>query len=98
MPSPILAEVSDKMMSLPVLVAWNVVLILLALALAKKSRWFVLLPFAFALVLAAGAIEELRDPYVGPAVIHELGYGYVALSVLPLLAIAAVSARRKKNA
>jgi len=85
-------------MSMPTLVVWNAVLVLAAWALAKKSRWLALIPFLFAAVLAFGALEEFRDPFVGPAMIRELGYGYAVLSFLPLLAVAAVAARKKKNA
>jgi ABC-type Co2+ transport system permease subunit len=98
MPSPILAEVSDKMMSLPTLIVWNVVLVLVARAVAEKSRWFALIPFSLATVLALSALEELRDPFVGPAVIHELGYRYAALSFLPLIVVATIAARKRKNA
>jgi hypothetical protein len=97
-PIPILAEVNDKMMSFPTLVAWNVALIMLALVFAKKKRWLALLPCSFAFFLALGTFEELCDPFVGPAVIHELGFGYVTLSFLPLLAIMAVVVSAKRTA
>jgi len=98
LPSSILAEVSDKMMSFPALIVWNVVLVLVAWVAAKKNRWLVLLPLSLAAILAFGAAEEYRDPFVGPAVIHELGYSYAALSFLPLYAVVTFTMRKKKSA
>jgi hypothetical protein len=98
LPTPIVAEVSDKLMSLSALVAWNAMLAVIAWTLAKKSVLLVLAPLFVAMLLAAVSLEELCDPFVGPAVIHELGYGYAALSFLPLLTIVVIVIRTKKSA
>ena len=92
-----LAEVSDKMMSFPQLLLWNVGLIVVAWWLVRRSRWLVLIPLFMAAIFAVGTVDELRDPHVGPAVMHELGYPYVALSVLPFLAVAGLLIRGSKS-
>jgi hypothetical protein len=97
MPYPLLAEISDKMMSWPTLLGWNVGLIVLAWAIAKVARWLVVIPFLLAGVLALSAIDELRDRFVGPAVVHELGYGYVALSFLPVIFVVVIAVRTRKR-
>ena len=91
-----LAEVSDKMMSFPQLLLWNVGLIVAAWGLVRRSRWLVVIPPFVAAIFAVGMLEELRDPHIGPAMMHELGYPYVALSVLPFLAVAALLVRGRK--
>ena len=93
-----LAEVSDKMMSFPTLVVWNIAFVLVTWALVKKSRWLALIPFPLATLFALGAIEEWRDPYIGPAVIGELGYGYLALDILPFCTVVTLAALKRKNA
>ena len=84
------------MMSYPVLIAWNVGLVWLAWALAKKNRWLALIPVPIAALFALGAVDILRDAHFRPAVIHELGYSYIALGFVPLLAIIVVAVTRKK--
>jgi len=96
-PFLVLAEVSDKMMSFHALIAWNTALPLVTWMLKKKSRWLTLIPIMPAALFALGSLEELRDPDFGPAVIHELGYGYVALSFLPLLMTTIVAVLSKKR-
>lgn len=93
----VLAEVSDKMMSWPILTLWSFGLVLLAWALSRKKKWRLVIPLPFAALLAFAMFEELHDPDVGPAVISELGYCYVALPFLPLLAIAVLLLSKNKK-
>lgn len=78
----LIAEIADKEPSLLVFVGGAVICIAVAL-LIVRFKWAVLiaLPLAtiFAAFCAAYIFEEVGDPQVGPAIIHELGYTYVAL-------------------
>lgn len=93
-----LAEISDKMLSFSALITWNVILISLAWVLTRKSRWLLFIPLPPAVLFALGTLDELRDPYMGPAVVCELGYGYVVLGLLPLAAIIFFGAMKPKIA
>ena len=74
--SPALAEVADKEPSIPQL--WMVPGIITAFAfiagLKRPSFAFFLLPIA--LFCAWGQVDELHDPFVGPAIRAELGDAY----------------------
>ncbi len=78
--SPAFAEVADKEPSVGALWAWalafNVVAFLLELL--RPRLGFLVLPIA-ALFAWVGH-EELSDPYVGPAILSELGPKYVNVS------------------
>ncbi len=77
-----LAEIADKEPS--VLQLWIVAIVLstAAATFARWRRWAVLVPFALAAVWLAAVFAELRDPHVGPAILQELGRGYVVQSVV----------------
>jgi len=84
----VLAEIGDKMMSLPTLLVWNAIIVLLTWWFVRKNKWLAVIPLSVALIFAFGGLEELREPHMARAVIQELGYFYVALNFLPLLMIA----------
>lgn len=92
----LLAEVSDKGMSFPSLLLWNAAIIVATWWLVGRSRWLVLIPLAVAAILALATVDELRDPHVGPALIHELGYSYFVLSFLPLAAVVSLFLIRRR--
>jgi hypothetical protein len=94
--TPVLAEISDKMLSWPALLAWTSGLSAAAWLLARKKKWLVLIPLPLALLFAAGSIEEMRDPFFASAVIQELGYSYWIVSFVPLVAIIAAACIQKK--
>jgi hypothetical protein len=94
--TPVLAEISDKMLSWPALLAWSSVLSAAAWFLSRKKKWLVLVPLPLSLVFAAGSIEEMRDPFFAPAVIQELGYSYWIVSFTPLVAIIAAACIQRK--
>jgi hypothetical protein len=104
-PSAALAEVSDKVATVPQL--WLTAILAGTVALlAGRHRLLLglcLLPVSLFLVLAT--LEPINDPYVAPAVISELGYSYVSAgygSALTLLGLHAVGLwlgwRRKRAA
>src|SRR5436190_6507724 len=97
---PLFAEVGDKVPRLPVLFLWSAGIVLLVWALSRKMKWAAVIPLPLAILFALGSSQEPRDDFVGPAIIHELGYGYVLLAyvaaVLPFIAIAVFVSQRKK--
>lgn len=97
LPTPLMAEISDKMMSWPALVVLAVGLSVAAWLLSRKGKWLVLIPLPLALWLAAGAIEEIRDASLAPAVIQELGYSYWVTSFVPLVAVVVAAGASKKT-
>ena len=85
--SLVLAEVSDKMASPAAMVVWNIVLAVSTGLLARKKSWWAaltVLPLLIAAMMAWLTIDELRDPYIGPAILHELGWGYIVSGLTPL--------------
>jgi hypothetical protein len=75
------------MMSFPALVAWTLGLVATAWTLMRRRKWLAVVPLPFAVLFASGAFDAARDPHIGPAIIHELGYTYVALGFVPLTEI-----------
>jgi hypothetical protein len=76
LPRPALAEVSDKVSSIPE--HWIVALPVAAvLLLATCWRWWLALPLALPVVALIWSGVELRsEPYIGPALMQEQGWGY----------------------
>ena len=77
-PGAALAEVSDKVASVPSL--WITAFAAGALALLA-GRYKLLLGVALlpiSLFLVAASLEPVLDPYVGPAVVQEQGEAYLA--------------------
>jgi len=98
---PVLAEVGDKIPRLPVLFLWSTALVLLSWALIKKTKWLAIVVLPMAALFAVGATQEPRDEFVGPAIVHELGFSYIILAhvaaALPFIAILALILRRNEK-
>lgn len=99
----LLAEVADKEPP-TVLKLWAVAFLLSAasLVLCRWRRWAVVIAILLSGVWASAIWSELRDPSVGPAVIHQLDRGYViqgyVTTVLPFAFIIFVLFRSRPNA
>jgi hypothetical protein len=77
LPSPVAAEVLDKVPGTREFWVWAAGVALVGYALCRTRLW--LAPFAVALLLLSPqryALAELSDPYVGPAMRSELGETY----------------------
>jgi hypothetical protein len=61
------------------------VLILLGIGLTLLHRRLALLVLPFIFLFAFGTLDELQDPYVGPAILHEAGRGYVIQCYLAVI-------------
>jgi hypothetical protein len=93
---PVIAEVSDKMLSWPALIIWVIVLVGLTWVLGRRKKWLLLIPLPVAWLFASGPFDEMRDPNFGPAVVAELGYSYWAVSIIPIVAVSVVACLPKK--
>ena len=78
--SPAAAEVADKEPSVTGLWVWAVGFNVAALALEALRPRFGLLVLPVAGLVSWAGYSELSDPYVGPAILQELGSGYVRAS------------------
>jgi hypothetical protein len=76
----LLLEVMDKQPTL--LAIWGAALLLglLGFAAVRFRRWLVLPALALIAFLAWTQLGDLADPFVGPAIIQELGRGYLIQS------------------
>jgi len=70
-------EVMDKEPSLLVTVILYSVLAGLGYLLSRRRWWWGLLSLPLVAALAWRDVGELRDPFVGPAIVREAGYVYV---------------------
>jgi hypothetical protein len=70
-------EVMDKEPSLLVTAILYGVLAALGYLLSRQRWWWGLLSLPFVAALAWRDVSELYDPFVGPAIVREAGYGYV---------------------
>lgn len=77
-------EVMDKEPSLLQIWVVSLVLGIGGFVLARYKYWLPLVVLAFALILAWSQLFELRDPFVGPAIVREAGYSYVVQSYLAI--------------
>jgi len=100
--TPILAEVADKE---PTIIAIWCIAVFLCVGGFLLCRWrraagVIVLPLAA--VWAWGLFSEIRDPYVGPAILNELGRGYVAqaylAALIPFVVVAIGFWRRRHDA
>lgn len=79
---PILAEVMDKEPTSAVLLLWGIGLAVVNGWLAWRTRWGLLVGVPVAILFALVVTAEVRDPTIGPAILHEAGGGYVARACL----------------
>ena len=77
---PAIAEVSDKMLSIPGM--WLQAILIGGLAIiAARLRWWLGLPFLiFPLVIALATFERRHDPAMAPAIIEDQGLVYFQYS------------------
>jgi hypothetical protein len=102
----ILLEVMDKEASVTDLWVSAVIIGVGGFLLARYRYWLALPVLAFALFRAWGHIGELRDPFVGPEILHEAGgdywfHSYVTITislVIPMVGAAMGWFRIRKHA
>jgi hypothetical protein len=75
----LLAEVMDKEPAAPWLLAWGLAIALVLFFAVRFSRWLLLLFLPVACVAAVGLTSEIRDPFIGPAILQEAGYSYACI-------------------
>jgi hypothetical protein len=78
----VLFEVMDKEPSLVAIWIISLLLGIGGLLLSRYKWWMATTVIAIALVFALAQILELRDPFVGPAIVREAGYSYIVQSYL----------------
>ena len=85
----VLAEVMDKEPPAYALLLLGVGIAVAAFFAVRFSVWTLLLFLPLACLAADALTSEIRDPFVGPAIVHEAGYSYVVTgyvaAALPLL-------------
>jgi hypothetical protein len=99
--TPILAEVGDKERTILAIWSISALFCIIGFTLAGWRPVIALLPVTLAALWACAIFSELRDPYVGPAILEELGRGYVfqayTAALFPFLFIAVSFYRRRSN-
>ena len=77
-------EVMDKEPSL--LQIWTLCLVVGVggFLLSRFRYWLILIVLPVALILAWGQLSELHDPFIGPDILREAGYSYVAQSYVAM--------------
>lgn len=83
---PLIAEVADKEPPAWTFVECAIVCIVMSWPLVRWKKWLAVVAFPLAFVSAAIVLEEVRSPDVGPAIVQELGYSYVAIAYASALA------------
>ena len=91
------AEVADKEPARNLFLFFGGLCVLAALPM-RKSRWLAVIAIPVASLWAAVVWlfiqSEIRDPFVGPAILRELGYSYVvtayASAIIPFIVILAL--------
>ena len=103
--SPTLAEVSDKVLSIPQLWTHGIIGGVILFMLIRYSAWFITLGLAVVLFFGLVAYETIADPFVGPAIVKEQGntyivasYGSVILIVLGSIVGVVANIKRRRNA
>jgi hypothetical protein len=71
------AEVMDKEPSLMQNIAWGLVSSALSLFAARFKPWLLLLVVPLPAIYFLDLIREIRDPFVGPAMLREAGPIYI---------------------
>lgn len=98
----LLLEVMDKEPPLAQRAALYGILCLVGVLLARKRWWFGLTVLPIAITFGLADMSELRDPFVGPAIVEEAGllhvivwYGLILASILiPTITATIVRYRR----
>ncbi|RAP57078.1 hypothetical protein [Oleiagrimonas sp. MCCC 1A03011] len=81
LPSVAVAEVSDKMATIPEVLVQGAVAAAIAFAVSRFRWWLVFIAASWALLLAVGAYGLWEEKHMREAVLHEQGIKYfVALS------------------
>ena len=87
------------------LLSVGVIVSFLACAAVRWTRWLTILFVPITAFMLIGLTSEIRDPYVGPAIIREAGYVYVAsgwiAGLLPVIGCVVgwtMRRRKQKNA
>jgi hypothetical protein len=83
--SPSIPEVGDKEPSLVALWCIAVALTAIGFLVSRRRRAFLLLLAPLAATWGWAVVQELRDPYVGPAIVEELGRSYVIQAYVALV-------------
>ena len=100
-PVLVVFEVMDKEPSLSGLALWYVGLCAIAYLASRQRWWLGLLLLPVIGFIGFSNIAEVRDPYVGPAILQEAGQRYVTLSYAMLLSAIAfpiiVALRRRQS-
>jgi hypothetical protein len=81
----ILAEVSDKEFTATTVILASLVVSSFGYGVVRARKWLLPLAVIPAALWAFLVVPELDDHFVGPAILQELGYGYVALSYLSVI-------------
>jgi hypothetical protein len=100
--TPILAEVSDKVPTIGGIWLFAAVISLVCLFASAWRRRAVLVALPLIALWAFIITSEVRDPYVGPAIVSELGRGYVTqayiAAIVPVAFLAIGLLRRRTHA
>lgn len=86
-PSVVAAEVMDKEYTLAQIWIVSIAGAACSFALCRWRAWLVFILFPLAFLLPSVVIRELWDPYIGPAIVREAGYGYVIQSYMAALLV-----------
>lgn len=76
----ILAEVMDKEPSGLWLVSCGAAIALVAAGATRYTRWALLVFGPLAVLGLCGLTSEIRDPFVGPAILREAGFSYIFIA------------------
>ena len=99
---PIFAEVADKEPTITAVWIIAAVICFIGFLICRCHRVAGFLAVTFATLWAWAIFSELHDPYVGPAIVRELGQGYVTqaylAALIPFFAVAIGFWRRGRDA
>ena len=103
LPQPALAEVSDKMTTIPAMWIQGLVVAIVLFLLVRRHIWASGFGVLVVVFFAYASYSTFDDPYIGPAIIKEQGWPYVtaaygstALMGLGLLGGIYLNRRRNK--
>lgn len=76
-PANAFAEVMDKEPSIPEVWLWTAIFATVCALLSQEREWLPIVVWPVSAGYALAQLEDLLDPYVGPEILAEAGYGYV---------------------